>query len=74
LAGQQGVWSGSPPPTIARQWTADGEDIIGAVAPGYTLVDADLGSMIGLEVTATNASGSASAEAEPVGPVIEPAP
>jgi hypothetical protein len=71
LAGQQGSWTGSP--TIARQWTAAGEDILGETAPGYTRVEADLGLMIGLRITGTNSAGSATAEAEPVGPIV-PAP
>jgi hypothetical protein len=68
LAGAAGTWSGSP--TYARQWDRDGAPIAGATAPGYTLVAADIGAMIGLTVTATNSGGSASANALPVGPVV----
>jgi hypothetical protein len=68
LAGQQGTWTGSP--TIARQWLRDGTAIAGATGAAYTMVADDLGSMVGLTVTATNAGGSASADAIPVGPVL----
>ena len=71
LAGQVGVWSGSP--TFTRQWLRGATPIPGETAPGYTLATEDIGADIGLEVTATNAGGSSSAEAEPVGPVA-PAP
>jgi hypothetical protein len=68
LAGVTGTWTGSP--AYARQWTADREDVIGETSPGYTLLVDDLGAMIGLRVTATNAGGSNSASAEPVGPIL----
>ena len=73
LAGQSGSWTGIPTPTISRQWLRAGTPIAGATSPGYLLIEADLGLMIGIAVTGTNVAGSATAEAEPVGP-IEPAP
>jgi len=51
-----------------------GAPIAGATGAGYTFVEADLGAMIGLRVTATNAGGSANANAAEVGPIVEAAP
>jgi hypothetical protein len=73
LAGQGGSWSGTPTPTLGRQWTSDGMDLDGETAPGYVLADEDIGAMIGLRVVGTNSAGSATAEAEAVGPIL-PAP
>jgi hypothetical protein len=72
VAGQTGGWSGSP--SFARQWLRDGVAIPGETSPGYVLAAADVGLMIGLDVVATNAGGSATANASEVGPVIEAAP
>jgi hypothetical protein len=72
VVGQQGTWSGGP--TIARQWLRDGTPIAGENGAGYMLVVADIGAMIGLTVVGTNPGGSASADADPVGPVVEAAP
>lgn len=71
-AAQQGNWTGSP--SYARQWLRAGAPIAGETSPGYTFATADIGLMIGCVITATNAGGSTTASAEPVGPVIEPAP
>ena len=71
-AGTFGTWTGSPAYTFA--WTRDGVDIVGASTRVYILVTNDVGAMIGYRVTATNAGGSASADAVPVGPVTEAAP
>ena len=68
LAAQQGTWTDSP--IYTRQWLRDGAAINGATSPGYMMVTADIGSMIGCTVTATNAVGSVSEDAEPVGPVV----
>jgi hypothetical protein len=67
-----GTWTGGP--TYARQWKRDGAPIPGATLPAYTLAAEDVGAMIGGTVTGTNAGGSASAEADPVGPIVEAAP
>lgn len=66
-----GTWTGSP--TTARQWLRNGASIWGATGVAYTLDYRDLGAQVGCTVRATNAGGSASANAVPVGPV-EPAP
>jgi hypothetical protein len=55
--------------SYAYQWKRNGASISGATANAYTLVTADVGAMITATVTATNAAGSASATADPVGPV-----
>jgi hypothetical protein len=70
LAGQQGSWTGTPTPTYVRQWYRDDTPIVGETGLGYTLIEADVGFMMGLDVTATNSAGSASEEADPVGPVL----
>ena len=67
LAVSGGTWTGSP--TYTRQWNRAGAAIPGATAIAYTMVAADVGLMIGATVTGTNAGGSASADAAPVGPV-----
>lgn len=71
LAGQVGTWTGASPFTYAREWTRNGSPIAGATAPGYTIATADIGAMIGLNVTATDTNGlETSMDAEPVGPVV----
>jgi hypothetical protein len=72
LAGQGGTWSGSP--TYSRVWRRDGAAIPGQTNPGYTLIDGDVGAMIGLTVIAANPNGAATADAVPIGPVIPAAP
>jgi hypothetical protein len=69
LASQQGSWSGSPPITYARQWFRGVEPIVGATLPGYTLTTDDLDAFITLDVTASNAGGSATATSAEVGPI-----
>jgi hypothetical protein len=66
LTAAPGSWSGSPT-TYAYQWqrcTGQGAgcmDIAGAVSQSYPVSSADVGSTLRVVVTATNASGSASA-------------
>lgn len=62
LAVDEGVWSGSPSPVLARQWLRDGAAIPGATGATYLPDAADDGGALGCRVTATNAAGSASAE------------
>lgn len=64
-----GTWTGVPTPSISYQWTRDESDISGATGSTYTLIEDDEDAMIGCRVTATNAEGSDSADAEEVGPV-----
>ena len=72
LSGNDGEWEGQPEPALSRQWMADGVAISGATGVDYTLTDAEIGSTITLEVTATNSGGSASATSDPTA-VVEPA-
>lgn len=69
LTNTQGTWKGTGN-TYARQWTADGVNIGGATATTYTPVSGDIGKVIRVRVTATNASGSASATSNPTAAVI----
>ena len=64
-----GTWTGSPTPTYAYQWKRGGADISGATGSTYTLVSADIGSVIRCVVTATNTAGSASANSNATSPV-----
>jgi hypothetical protein len=68
LAGTQGTWTNAP--TLAYQWLRDADDIASAVTRVYVLADADVGAMVGYRVTATNAGGVTSADADEVGPVV----
>lgn len=69
LTGDDGQWSGTPAPTLNRQWKRDGSAISGATGTTYDLVEGDVGAEITLTVTATNSAGSASETSAPVGPV-----
>jgi len=64
-----GTWTGTPTPTYTRQWKRDGVNISGANASTYVLVSGDLGKMIHVTVTATNAAASVQANSNSVGPV-----
>jgi hypothetical protein len=55
-----GVWTGSPTPTLSKQWKRNGVNISGAGATSYVLQVADVGQTITCVVTATNIGGSAS--------------
>ena len=67
LLASPGVWTGSPAPSFAYQWSrcdsagANCVPISGATASTYTAVTADAGSTLEVTVTATNSAGSASA-------------
>ena len=62
-----GTWSGSP--TYTYQWKRDGNNITSATNSTYTLVTADVGTSIKCTVTATNFTGSATADSNTVVPV-----
>ena len=59
LSTTTGAWSGSP--SFSYQWQRNGSPISGATASTYTTQPADGGTLVGVQVTATNAGGSASA-------------
>lgn len=59
-----GAWSGTPPPSFTYQWKRNGVAISGATANTYVLQDAD--ENVKCTVTATNASGSSSADSNVV--------
>ncbi|HEX3522862.1 MAG TPA: hypothetical protein VHT52_12330 [Stellaceae bacterium] len=63
-----GNWSGSP--TFTRQWTSAGLPIPGATATSYIFQESDVGNMIGGTLIGSNQDGSATATADPVGPII----
>lgn len=69
LTGDDGQWSGTPAPTLTRQWKRDGSAISGATGTTYELGEGDEGAEITLAVTATNVAGSVSETSAPVGPV-----
>jgi len=66
LSVDPGVWGGVPAPAVALRWRRDGVDVPGASTPDYLPGAADDGTELRCVVTATNASGSASAATEAV--------
>jgi hypothetical protein len=77
LTASDGQWTNGA--SLTRQWqrcNSDGtgcQDIDGASAPTYILTQSDEGHAIGLQVTATNLTGSTRASAKPtavVAPVL----
>ena len=56
-----GVWGGVPAPAVTSRWRRNGVDISGAAGVEYTPVAADDGADLDCVVTASNASGTASA-------------
>lgn len=65
-----GTWTGDTPRTFSRVWKRDGVVIDGETATTYLLAAEDVDAMISATVTLTNAYGSASADADAVGPVV----
>jgi hypothetical protein len=69
-----GLWTGSPTPTLTDRWLRDGAPIPGATAGSYTVQGADEGHGLSCEVTARSTAGTASAisaaVAIPVGPFV----
>ena len=68
LTADNGTWSGSPTPSLTRQWrrcNASGgscSDIGGSTGTTYLLLAADVGSTIRVKVTGTSTSGTTSVE------------
>jgi hypothetical protein len=74
LQASAGTWSGVPPISFAFQWVRNNarggwDPIPGAAAQAYTLVAADLGHKLFVQVKATNANGSGFADSPQIGPV-----
>lgn len=70
LTASNGTWTGSPIPTIWRQWLADGEEIEGEIGATYDPVEGDIGKAISLRVTGTNVRGSVTVETAETDAVI----
>ncbi|HKP91424.1 MAG TPA: hypothetical protein VJT75_15775, partial [Thermoleophilaceae bacterium] len=79
LTGSNGIWTGTPTIAYSYQWRrcdssgAGCANVSGATAATYSLASADVGSTLRLVVTATNASGSASATSAAT-TIVTPAP
>lgn len=52
------VRTGYPSPTVSYQWTRDSVNIGGATSSTYTLVEADEGTDVGVDIGLTNTEGS----------------
>lgn len=80
LTAAPGSWTGTTPMSFAYQWRrCDGAgsscaDIAMASSTSYTLTPADDGATIVVRVTAANAAGSAAADSQPTGAVVDPQP
>lgn len=62
LTASPGTWTGTPTPDLTYQWEDDGVAIVGATASTLLLAVGQLGGVITVVVTGTNASGTDSAE------------
>ncbi len=69
LTANTGSWDGTPT-GYTYQWSADGIAISGATASTYLLTSAELGKVITVAVTATNAIGSNSASSVATSAVV----
>jgi hypothetical protein len=67
-----GAWTGTPTPSYAYQWKRGGANIAGEVGATHVVASADLGQALTCTVTATNASGSASATSGTLTPTAAP--
>ncbi len=56
-----GLWAGSPTPSLTERWLRDGTPILGAASEGYTVQSADAGHALACEVTARSSAGERSA-------------
>lgn len=74
LGVSNGSWTNSPT-SYSYQWLRNGSSIAGATSATYTLVSADVGTMVACAVTAINAIGdSTPADSAAVGPILPPVP
>ena len=73
LSVDPGIWAGEPLPGTTLQWRCDGADLPGATEAAYVPGAAEDGKPVTCRVTATNASGSLSAETAAL-TVTRPAP
>ena len=64
LTASAGSWTANAA-TISYQWQRAGSSIPGSIAPSYQVTPADLGSTLSVLVTATNDSGSGTADSAP---------
>lgn len=56
-----GLWAGSPTPSLTDRWLRDGAPIPGATSGSYTVQSADTGHALACEVTAKSSAGERSA-------------
>ena len=61
LTATAGTWTGSPTPTYAYQWRANGSNVSGATSSTFATTLLSAGDVVTCRVTATNIAGSASA-------------
>src|SRR4051794_3639796 len=66
-----GAWIGNNP-TFAYEWRRDGTPIGGANRDNYVAVPADAGTLLTCRVTATDNTGSATADSDPESPNTAP--
>src|SRR4051812_29108088 len=66
-----GAWIGNNP-TFAYEWRRDGTPIGGATRDNYVAVPADVGTLLTCRVTATDNTGSATADSDPESPNTAP--
>lgn len=64
----------SAPTSYSYQWLRNGVAIPGATNSTYTLLNADVGTLIGARVTGRNSAGLGTADAVQVGPIIAQGP
>lgn len=69
LTANEGTWTGSP--TFAYKWISNAVPIAGATSKTLVLDNGHLGAQITVEVTGTNAQGSAAVTSAAVGPVTD---
>lgn len=68
LTSTSGTWTGEPTPSLSYQWRVNGSNISGATSSTYVVAAIALSGAVDCLVTATNASGSASADSNDLTP------